>query len=769
MSVNRNSSNRTEEILVVDDEVANLQLLTQLLSHAGYHVRPTREPHLAIESALAQQPDLILLNVRMPKIDGIEVCRRLRQDERTCDIPIIFVSAVTNLQDRIRGFEAGGVDFVSKPYQELEVLARVRTHLALRSMQVRLEEIVDERTAELSESEAGFRAIFEQAPVGIAHVSTDGHFLRLNQKFCDIVGYTPEEMRSKTFQEITHPDDLTEDLDLLQQLFHGEADSYNLEKRYIRKDSEVVWANLTVGVVRDSDHTPKWFISVVEDISERKQAEAAQKLVWDALQRSYDFMQHLTATVPDAIFSVKMPERTVQWCNDSYGVLGYDPQECVGLTTRKFYPSQVEADKIGALLEKAFSAGEEIMLTEVPLRRKNGEIFDGEMSIAVYRESGKVVSLIALVRDITERKKAETALQQSHDLLKHLISSIPDTVFSIKLPERVIEWAEDSYNTMGLAKTPESAAGQSTAKYFASIDGYNTLGEVQKKAIQEGKKYMRAEALGRREDGTIFPAEITGTFYREDGEVRKITAMVRDITERRQAEERIHAYQERLRAMASELIFAEERERQRIATELHDGAAQSLALARLQLAEAAEAVAGSSSEIILDEASQQVRRSLEQIRTVLLDLSSPTLHQMGLSAGLSEWLEAHVRDDYGLTTVFRDECPDVLLADEMRLLLFRNVCELLTNVVKHGQAQRACLSIARVGQELQIIVEDDGVGFDPGSVGNLPGSGGGFGLFSVAERMADLGGSLEIESAPGQGCKATLVAPLEPVGERGSQ
>jgi len=457
-----------------------------------------------------------------------------------------------------------------------------------------------------------------------------------------------------------------------------------------------------------------------------------------------------------------MPERTVQWCNDSYGVLGYDPQECVGLTTRKFYPGQVEADKIGALLEKAFSAGEEIMLIEIPLRRKNGEIFDGEMSIAVYRESGKVVSVTALVRDITERKKAETALQQSHDLFKHLTSSIPDTVLSIKLPERVIEWAEDSYNTMGLAKTPESAAGQSTAKYFA-------LGEVQKKAIQEGRRFMRAEALGRREDGTVFPAEVTGTFYREDGEVKKITAMVRDITERRQAEERIHAYQERLRAMASELIFAEERERQRVATELHDGAAQSLALARLQLAEAAEAIAGSSSEIMLDGASQQVRRSLEQIRSVLLDLSSPTLHQMGLSAGLSEWLEAHVRDDHGLTTVFRDDCPDVLLADEMRLLLFRNVCELLTNIVKHGQAQRACLSIARVGQGLQIVVEDDGVGFDPGSVGNLPDSGGGFGLFSVAERMADLGGSLEIESAPGQGCKATLVAPLEPLGESGSQ
>ena len=86
-----------------------------------------------------------------------------------------------------------------------------------------------------------------------------------------------------------------------------------------------------------------------------------------------------------------------------------------------------------------------------------------------------------------------------------------------------------------------------------------------------------------------------------------------------------------------------------------------------------------------------------------------------------------------------------------------------------AKPHRACLSIARVGQELQIVVEDDGVGFDSGSVGNLPDSGGGFGLFSVAERMADLGGSLKIETAPGRGCKATLVAPLEPEGEGGSQ
>ena len=145
------ANNFTGDILIVDDEIPNLQLLTQVLSDAGYQaLRSARRPQLAIESALAQPPSLILLDVRMPEMDGFEVCRRLKQNKRTRDIPIIFVSALQNVEDRVRGFEVGGVDFISKPIQGLEVQARVRTHLALRTMQLRLEDLVAKRTAELA-------------------------------------------------------------------------------------------------------------------------------------------------------------------------------------------------------------------------------------------------------------------------------------------------------------------------------------------------------------------------------------------------------------------------------------------------------------------------------------------------------------------------------------------------------------------------------------------------------------------------------------------
>ncbi len=129
----------SRDILIVDDETANLKLLAELLTQQGYQVRPTESPQLAIDSALRQPPSLILLDVKMPGMDGFEVCRRLKQDARTRDIPVIFISALQSTDDKVRGFEVGGVDFITKPIQEEEVLARVRTQMELRQMRHNLE------------------------------------------------------------------------------------------------------------------------------------------------------------------------------------------------------------------------------------------------------------------------------------------------------------------------------------------------------------------------------------------------------------------------------------------------------------------------------------------------------------------------------------------------------------------------------------------------------------------------------------------------------
>jgi PAS domain S-box-containing protein len=127
-----------------------------------------------------------------------------------------------------------------------------------------------------------FRATFEQAAVGIAHVSPDGRWLNVNQRLCDIVGYSRQELLRLGFQDITHPDDLHADLALVQRLLAGEIATYSMEKRYLCKDGATIWAELTVSLVRDDARVPKYFISVVQDISPRRAAELAQGRALDA-------------------------------------------------------------------------------------------------------------------------------------------------------------------------------------------------------------------------------------------------------------------------------------------------------------------------------------------------------------------------------------------------------------------------------------------------------------------------------------------------------
>lgn len=137
-------------ILIVDDVPANLRLLSQMLAEQGYRVRPVPDGALALAAVEAEPPDLILLDVRMPEMNGYEVCEQLKAEPRTCDIPVIFISALDATQDKVRAFGAGGVDYVTKPFQVEEVLARVKTHLALRNLQTRLQEANSKMEQELA-------------------------------------------------------------------------------------------------------------------------------------------------------------------------------------------------------------------------------------------------------------------------------------------------------------------------------------------------------------------------------------------------------------------------------------------------------------------------------------------------------------------------------------------------------------------------------------------------------------------------------------------
>ncbi|MCB0163762.1 MAG: hybrid sensor histidine kinase/response regulator [Anaerolineae bacterium] len=140
VAANQPQASMPANILVVDDTKANLRLLAEILSQRGYHVRPATNGSRALAAAQAEPPDLILLDIMMPDMDGYVVCEQLKTEEQTRDIPIIFLSALNEVLDKVKAFTIGGVDYITKPFQVEEVLVRVETHLALRQMQKRLEE-----------------------------------------------------------------------------------------------------------------------------------------------------------------------------------------------------------------------------------------------------------------------------------------------------------------------------------------------------------------------------------------------------------------------------------------------------------------------------------------------------------------------------------------------------------------------------------------------------------------------------------------------------
>ncbi|HEY9622784.1 MAG TPA: response regulator [Crinalium sp.] len=133
-----------DNILIVDDHLNNLQVLSTLLSQEGYRVRKATSGTFALKAIQSELPDLILLDVQMPQMDGYEVCSRLKANAETCDIPVIFLSAMDDVNDKLRAFTIGGADYVTKPFQGLEVLARVKHHLIIRQQQRQLKQLGEE-------------------------------------------------------------------------------------------------------------------------------------------------------------------------------------------------------------------------------------------------------------------------------------------------------------------------------------------------------------------------------------------------------------------------------------------------------------------------------------------------------------------------------------------------------------------------------------------------------------------------------------------------
>ncbi len=359
---------------------------------------------------------------------------------------------------------------------------------------------------------------------------------------------------------------------------------------------------------------------------------------------------------------------------------------------------------------------------------------------------------VAVFEDVTERRRSEAALRDSEEKYRQLFEVESGAIVLVdaetmrfvdvnRSAEKLYGWTKGEFLTMTApdlsAETAETAATLAQA----------ARGDLQWIPLR----------FHRRKSGEIFPVEISaGTFTLRDRRI--ICAVSRDITERVKSSLALTDYQKRLRSMASEKLLSEERERRRIAVGLHDQIGQSLTLVCMRIEKLAETAGDPQAKDELRQVLETTREALRATRNLTFELSPQILYEFGLAPAVGA-LGRELQQRHGIR--FSAECPTPLppLGKDALILLYQTLRELLMNVVKHSRASACRTTFATCDDRLVISVEDDGMGFDVETARSQSGERRGFGLFSVQERLKELGGGMEIESRPSRGTLVTLWVP----------
>jgi len=359
--------------------------------------------------------------------------------------------------------------------------------------------------------------------------------------------------------------------------------------------------------------------------------------------------------------------------------------------------------------------------------------------------------------EIADRKKVEKALIESENQLREIIQKAPTGIALLDKNGWLVECNPALQNMLGYDEN--------------ELSGVLFVQTIHPQDIPEFKKIFQGLIKG---DSDVYRID-TRYIHKEFQEVwgslsasivrdaenqpQFVIAMIEDITTKQQAEEKIVNYQKQLQSLTSELSLIEERERRRIATNLHDHVGQVLTLIGIKIDELHEKVCSTPSDPLVREIGKLIRQTIKSIRYLMFELSPPVLYDLGLEEAI-EWLAEHFSREYKLKIqVNKDDQPKPLKG-ERNIIIFQSVKELLSNIVKHSRATSVQIFIQRACNDLRIVIKDNGIGFDINLIDHNKNKLKGFGLFTIYERLEYVGGSMIIESNISQGTNITLLMPM---------
>ncbi|MBN1828526.1 MAG: response regulator [Deltaproteobacteria bacterium] len=479
MASSLSQEQKRPEVLVVDDTPASLQLLTGILQNEGYVVRPASSGSLALQSVTAKAPDLILLDVKMPGIDGYEVCRRLKDRESSRTIPVIFISALDELMDKVRGFEAGAVDYITKPFQSGEVLARVKTHLELRRLQsdleranVEMEERVRRRTAELASLNEALQA--SERNLNIRNrIATIFLTASDEEMYEEVLKAVLDELNSRYGAFGYLADDPGAFLHVFMERVPGGCRRIPDEKKVFHRttwgpiwkqssrDQQIFCSNEPLRAPRghraisralnapiihqekpignlsvankenDYDENDQALLeTIASHIApilharlERDRQEIARKKAEENLNQQFLFLQQLIDTIPNPIY-FKDAGRIYRGCNKAMEeFLGVDRDKIIGKSVHDIYSKELADIYDRKDIELLDHPGIQIYESLSPYRdgTRRNVVFN---RAAYCQPDGTVRGLIGVVVDITDYRQTEEALRGSEERLKKIQDSL---------------------------------------------------------------------------------------------------------------------------------------------------------------------------------------------------------------------------------------------------------------------------------------------------------------------------------------------------------
>lgn len=276
-------------ILVIDDKPANLRLLTRMLDEQGHVSHAANSGAAALQFLATSVPDLILLDVKMPEMDGYEVCRRIKASERLRDVPVIFVSAMDAAWDKVKAFSAGAADYIVKPIEESELLVRVETHLSLRRLHLQLEQQVQARTAELQKAKEALyqkkqllQAIIDSSTALIHVKDRDGCYLLVNKRFQELFGAELGDLRGLTDHEI-FPAQIADAMCMLDREVIASGRAMEAEETFPLMDGTRTYVSAK-SPLHDLDGAIYAVCGIATDITERAREETMLRTLNDMLE-----------------------------------------------------------------------------------------------------------------------------------------------------------------------------------------------------------------------------------------------------------------------------------------------------------------------------------------------------------------------------------------------------------------------------------------------------------------------------------------------------